>query len=105
MSEAELERAVRHQLRMLRGVLGYHTYDARRSPAGFPDWVIVGPNGILFRELKGEQTRVSRQQLQWLAALAKVGQDVAVWRPADLYSGRIAAELAGLAVSARECQP
>ncbi len=96
MTEAELERAVRHQLRLLRGVLGYHTYDSRRSPAGFPDWVIVGPGGIIFRELKGEATRVSKQQLQWLAALAKVGQDAAVWRPTDLYSGRIAAELAQL---------
>lgn len=105
MTEPELERAVREQLRLLRGVLGYHTYDARRSPAGFPDWVIVGPGGMLFRELKSGLGRVSKAQQRWLHALAACGQDVAVWRPEDLYSGRIAAELAGLALSAAECQP
>lgn len=71
----------------------YHTHDSRRSARGFPDLVIVGPGGILFRELKTETGRLSREQTEVLARLTTAGADAAVWRPADLTDGVISAEL------------
>jgi VRR-NUC domain len=78
------------------GLLRYHTHDSRRSPSGFPDLVCVGPRGVLFRELKRQQGKVSPEQREWLDALTVAGQNAAVWRPASLLSGAIAAELAGI---------
>lgn len=65
------------------GLATYHTYDSRRSGAGFPDLTIVGANGILFRELKTDVGRVSPQQQYWLAVLVESGADAKVWRPSD----------------------
>lgn len=97
MKEDDLERAVRDLL-ALYGLdeFSYHTHDSRRSQPGFPDWVIAGKNGVLYRELKSESGRVSRAQNRWIARLRESGQDVDVWRPADLKSGRITRELLGL---------
>jgi hypothetical protein len=78
------------------GLLRYHTHDSRRSPSGFPDLVCVGPRGVLYRELKRQRGKVSAEQQQWLDALTAAGQNAAVWRPASLLSGAIAAELAGI---------
>jgi hypothetical protein len=63
------------------------------SSRGFPDWVIVGPGGTLFREAKSADGTVSCYQAAWGDALQAAGNNYAVWRPADLASGRIAAEL------------
>jgi len=79
------------------GLLRYHTHDARRSPKGFPDLVLCGPGGVLFRELKTQRGQVTAEQQQWLDALAAAGADVGVWRPEHLLSGQIARELAALA--------
>jgi VRR-NUC domain. len=50
---------------------------------GFPDLVIAGPGGLLFRELKTEKGRLTPDQQAWQAVLASAGADVAVWRPRD----------------------
>lgn len=92
MSEADLDGHVRRLLRDLR-LLGYHTHDSRRSEAGFPDWTIVGPGGLLFRELKTRHGVLTSAQSRWRYALEAASADYAVWRPADLIDGRIAAEL------------
>jgi hypothetical protein len=63
------------------------------SSRGFPDWVIAGPGGTLFREAKSADGTISRYQAAWGVALQEAGNDYGVWRPADLESGRIAAEL------------
>ena len=97
MSEAELDRAIRAILRDLPGLRCYHTYDSRRSPHGFPDLVIAGANGVLWRELKREAGKLTLPQIQWLDVLAAGGQDAGTWRPGDLLCGRIARELAELA--------
>jgi hypothetical protein len=34
------------------GLFGYHTRNSKGSTAGWPDWVIIGRVGILYRELK-----------------------------------------------------
>lgn len=96
MSERELARNIADRARIL-GLLRYHTYRSERSPAGFPDEVIVGPAGVLFRELKRERGRLTAEQAQWLNALCSARQDAAVWRPSDLLAGVVDEQLAALA--------
>ena len=94
MSEDALLAQVRSAALTL-GWIVYHTHDSRRSEPGFPDLVLVNPRQgrILWRELKKEKGRVSVEQRKWLDALRAAGQDVGVWRPADLLEERIVAEL------------
>lgn len=75
--------------------LVYHTHNSQRSAPGFPDLVMVSTRHgrILYRELKRTVGKVTTEQQAWLDALAAAGQDAGVWRPADLLSGRIVAEL------------
>lgn len=91
MSENELEQEIRALLRRY-GLYGYHTHDSRRSPAGWPDWVILG-RGLLFRELKSTGGYLTPAQRRVGYMLKAAGQDWDVWRPADLESGRIQREL------------
>lgn len=72
---------------------------------GYPDLTIVGPGGVLFRELKSERGIVAPEQKAWLDDLAAGGADAGVWRPADLRSGRISTELRALRSSASRAQP
>ncbi|MFQ5813002.1 MAG: VRR-NUC domain-containing protein [Anaerolineae bacterium] len=57
----------------LNGWLCYHTFDSRRSAAGFPDLVAVRgeTQEILFIEVKREKGRLSREQRMWLEALSR----------------------------------
>ncbi|RAX51284.1 VRR-NUC domain-containing protein [Arthrobacter sp. AQ5-05] len=75
--------------------LVYHTWNSQRSAPGFPDLVMVSSRDkrILYRELKRTVGKVTPDQQAWLDALTACGQDAGVWRPADLLSGRIVAEL------------
>lgn len=59
----------------------HHETDSRRSRAGFPDLVIVGPGGLLFAELKADRGRLRPDQARWIATLAAAGAEVHVWRP------------------------
>lgn len=79
------------------GWVYYHTHDSRRSPAGFPDLVLVHPvkKRILYRELKAEKGKVSNAQKIWIDNLVATGADVAVWRPSDWVSKKITNELSG----------
>jgi hypothetical protein len=79
------------------GLLRYHTRDARKSPAGFPDLVCAGPGGVLFRELKRQGKNPTPPQQRWLDTLTAAGADAGTWRPECLLSGRIARELAAIA--------
>lgn len=60
----------------------YHTYNSKRSVKGFPDLVLVRDSTI-FAELKTNAGKVGAEQEEWLAALARAGQEVYVWRPGD----------------------
>lgn len=75
----------------------YHTHDSRRSPAGFPDLVLVHPGQrrVVFRELKTERGRMRPGQPEWLADLQSAGQDAGVWRPRDVVSGVVERTLRG----------
>lgn len=77
----------------LLGIAWYHPHDSRRSPGGWPDLALVGARGFLLRELKTATGRVTAAQGEWGRRLLAAGADWAVWRPADLASGRIVAEL------------
>lgn len=60
---------------------------------GFLDLVLAGLGGVKFRELKSDTGRLSPEQKVWMVRLDAAGADVGVWRPADLRSGRIEAEM------------
>ena len=95
MSEADLQRAVIDLCKWL-GLAYFHDHDSRRNRAGFPDLVVCGTGGFLFRELKSATGRLRPEQLDWLARLEQGGADAAIWRPADLESGRIKDELVAI---------
>ncbi len=92
MSEKEFQAAVTELARML-GLLVYHTTDSRRCAPGFPDLVIAGPGGVLFRELKTATGKVSSEQTAWLAMLAAGGADCGIWRPGDLRDAVVSTDL------------
>ncbi len=102
MREEELLRAVLDMARLL-GITTAHFRTAQSQSGrwltpvggdgkGFPDLVLVG-SGVLYRELKTDAGRLRPEQVVWLRELKAAGQDADVWRPADLHSGRIEAEL------------
>ena len=65
------------------GWLCYHTYDSRRSAAGFPDLVMVRGKRTLFVELKTETGTWEPEQPIWYEALKVAEQEVYVLRPRD----------------------
>lgn len=83
VTEAQLLSAVKAACRQL-PVRCYHTRYSLGSEPGFPDVVIVGRRGILFRELKGPRGRLTDAQRGWLEDLRAAGADADVWRPGDL---------------------
>jgi len=60
---------------------------------GFPDLQLFGTTGIAFRELKTQRDQMRPEQTAWRYTLLAAGQDWGLWRPSDLKSGAIAAEL------------
>lgn len=97
MTEKNLQSAVEKLARFHGYELVYHVPDSRRSQPGFPDLVLASGrrSRLLFRELKTDSGRLRPEQKTMLAVLEACGQDAGVWRPADLLSGRIVAELRG----------
>ena len=60
------------------GWMVYHTYDSRRSTAGFPDLVLVRPPRLLFAEIKLEKEPVTPSQYEWLTGLKECGEVYAI---------------------------
>ena len=79
------------------GLFGYHPRNSKGSAAGWPDWVIVGRGGILYRELKSEAGSLSPEQRHVGELITRAGGNWAVWRPTQRLDGTIARELASLA--------
>jgi len=96
-----LEANLRRLMKNL-GLWSYHTRDSKRSEKGWPDWVILGPRGSLFRELKSQRGTLSVDQRRVGAMLTRAGHDWATWRPADLFDGTIARQLAAIAGLTKE---
>lgn len=80
-----------------RTVKGWRTPVQGPGGAGYPDLTLWGPGGFALRECKGNSGSLSPVQRQRHAELAAAGVDVGVWRPRDVISGRVVAELRALA--------
>jgi len=93
-NEGEFQAEIIQVARLMR-LVTYHTHDSRRSDSGFPDLVIVGRTGVLFRELKTDTGKVTPDQEFFIAALKLAGQDAGVWRPTQ-WPDQIIAELKAL---------
>jgi hypothetical protein len=95
------EKQFQQQVLELAGLYGwraYHTFDSRRSAAGFPDLVLGRPPRLIFAELKTATGRVSAAQQAWLDDLTAVANAIGrcwddpsppavavfIWRPDDL---------------------
>lgn len=62
----------------------YHTWSAKKSPRGFPDWIFVKGSRMVAAELKSETGQLRPEQREWLDALSEVpGVEVYLWRPSD----------------------
>lgn len=70
------------ELSKMLGWLRYHTHRSERSPAGFPDEVLVRDR-VVFLELKREKGKPSPLQVEWLDKLATAGAEVYLARPSD----------------------
>ena len=71
------------------GWLVYHTFDSRKSAAGFPDLVLTEEeekgDRLIFAELKSDKGKVSTSQRAWHEALVHTGKcEVYIWRPLDM---------------------
>ena len=76
-----MDMAIRH------GWVCYHTFDSRRSQAGFPDIVMAHPaHGTLFVELKRNSGKLTEDQEFWLNCLRAAGSRTQVWRPSNIDS-------------------
>lgn len=97
MREADLQENILEYVRYVPTVLAFHARPARMKGAdgqdrwvtamsgdkGFPDLVLAGPRGVLYRELKTARGRTTEGQDFWLEVLLASGQDATIWRPAD----------------------
>ena len=80
------------------GVLFHHCRDSRSCSgnAGLPDVILVGPGGVLFRELKGSGYR-SPRQTDWHWMLRAAGADTGLWYPTHERDGVVAQQIAAVA--------
>jgi hypothetical protein len=77
-------------------LLWAHFPDSRKQQGitGFPDMVITGPYGVMFRELKlNHKAKLEGNQVRWKYALTAARANYAVWTEWDLLSGGIALAL------------
>ena len=79
MTESQFQSAI-IQFAKLRGWSVYHTHNSRRSEKGFPDLCLVREK-VLFREVKTDKGRLSKEQIAWGKRLQEAGADFAIWRP------------------------
>ena len=106
MSERQLDETVRDLCKWL----GVKCFSVRNSSAGivtcrgYPDLTLCGANGVIWRELKTETGKLSREQVEWGEWLTAAGASWAVWRPGQLIDQSIRRELEQLA-GRQTCPP
>lgn len=91
MNEREFQGLVLDAAAVFGWKLQYHTFDSRRSAAGYPDLTLIheGKGWVMLIELKTEQGVVTKKQQRWLDGFTKAGVFATVWRPSDWDSGEI----------------
>jgi hypothetical protein len=90
--EANLRRLLKQY-----GLWGYHPLNSVGSEKGWVDWVILGPAGAIFAELKSQYGKPSSEQIQVGYMLRRAGLRYVLWRPSDYYAGTIEQALRDLA--------
>jgi hypothetical protein len=80
-----------------RGILCWHAPDSRRQIRGFPDLLLIGARGVLWRELKSWRGALTAEQRGFGSRLISAKQDWATWRPHDLVNGTIRRQLDAIA--------
>jgi len=84
--------AIVMQLARERGLTCVHGLTSTDLVNGWPDVIVIGSQGLIFRKLLDEWNAPTREQLAVLASLRKAYCDAGLWRPQNL-GGRIEAEL------------
>lgn len=69
MREAEFAQRIEQTMDLL-GLRWHHETDSRKSKEGFPDYCIVGPDGVMFLEVKGDGGKATPEQEAWVADLS-----------------------------------
>lgn len=95
MNERALQLQVHDLLRARPELVWHHCGSSHlcAGQAGMPDLLVIGPRRLIWRELKGDATPLRRAQREYGEILIRAGQSWGVWRPDDMSSGRIDAEL------------
>lgn len=98
MTEPQLQVSIL-DLAKLKGILVHHCRAAImrsgkwatpvQGNAGFTDLVLSGPGGVVFAELKSDNTQPTDAQMRWLGMLEAGGAEVYLWRPEHWFSGEI----------------
>jgi hypothetical protein len=90
MSEAAFQVTVESMARAMT-LYAWHDRDSRRNNAGLPDLLLIGPNGLIYPELKTvkRRNRVTPEQAMVLRMVAHADPDervvrARVWTPEDL---------------------
>lgn len=97
MRHGDLVRAILGRCAEL-GLFAHYCRDGRHCEgAGFPDLVIAGPGGVLYREVKGRDGVLRPEQGAWGFTLQIGGGDWKVWRPVHWSWGTVDQELRLLA--------
>lgn len=79
------EAAFGKQVRALATTLhwwSYHPQLSRWSERGWPDWVFIRGERVVFAELKRDDTTITPHQARVITMLRNAGQEVYIWRPA-----------------------
>ena len=96
MSEAELQAKIEALCDEL-GLWHYHAHFPIGDDRGWPDLVIIGGHGVLFRELKSNTGVLSSEQKRVGWKLKAAGENWAVWWPMDFSNGNIERQLEEIA--------
>lgn len=81
------------------GATVHHCGDSRSCTGkGFPDLIIIGAHGVLYREVKASPNdRPTPEQTALIWLLRASGQDARFWTATDLLTGVVAEEVARVA--------
>lgn len=84
-SEREFTKWCMHFARLNEWMV-YHTEISIRSPAGFPDLVLLRPPELVFAELKSlkPSAKLGPVQQDWLRGLEACEVEVHLWTPSDI---------------------